>query len=65
MYAAEARRIAEEFGLPFVALQERLDEAVKIYGVKTICYDTVHPNLVGSKIIADAWLEVFRKHYGN
>lgn len=58
-YAEETRWIAKEFGLPFVALQDKFDKAVEIYGVKACCYDLTHPCLVGSKIISDAWLEVF------
>ncbi|MBQ8374703.1 MAG: hypothetical protein IJX98_03890 [Clostridia bacterium] len=60
-YAAEAKKIAEEFNLPFVALQEKMDEAASVYGVETCCYDGVHPNLVGSKVISDAWLKVFKQ----
>jgi len=60
-YAREAKKIAEEFNIPFVPLQEKMDKAVSIYGIESCCYDGVHPNLVGSKIIADAWLEVFRE----
>ena len=59
-YAAEARLIAEEFGLPFVALKGRIDEAARIYGAENICHDGVHPALAGAKIIADEWLKVFK-----
>jgi hypothetical protein len=47
--------------LPFVALQEKMDKATDIYGVEPCCHDGVHPNLVGSKIISDAWLKVFKE----
>lgn len=60
-YAAEARKIAIEFGLPFVSLQDKLNKAVQIYGEESCYYDGTHPNLVGSKIISDAWLEVFKQ----
>lgn len=60
-YAEEVQKIAQECNLPFVALQDKMDAAVKIYGVENCCYDGVHPNVVGSKVIADAWLEVFKK----
>jgi lysophospholipase L1-like esterase len=60
-YAAESKKIANEFGLPFVALQDKMDAVVKIYGVENCCYDGVHPHLVGSKVIADAWMDVFKK----
>ncbi len=60
-YGTEAKNIAEEFNLPFVALQDKMDEGVKTYGLGNCCYDCVHPNLVGSKIISEAWLEVFKQ----
>ena len=60
-YAAEAKAIAEEFGLPFVALQEKMEQAKNVYGLENCCFDGVHPNLVGSKVISEAWLEVFKK----
>ena len=63
-YAKEARRIAEEFSLPFVELQEKIDEAVEKYGIDAVLYDGTHPNLVGSKVISDAWLRVFRENFG-
>lgn len=59
-YAAEAKKIAQEFGVPFVQLQKKLDEAVAIYGMETCFYDGTHPNLVGSKVISNAWLETFK-----
>ena len=60
-YAAEAKKIAEEFGLPFVALQEKMDAAAELYGVEACCFDGLHPNLVGSKVISDEWLKVFKE----
>ena len=61
VYAREAKKIAEEFNLPFVALQEKMEKAVDIYGIENCCHDTLHPNLVGSKIISDEWLKVFKQ----
>jgi lysophospholipase L1-like esterase len=60
-YATEAKKIAAEFVLPFVALQDKMDEAVNIYGVENCCYDGLHPNLVGSKVISEEWLKVYKK----
>ena len=60
-YAIEARKIAEEYSLPFVELQEKLNEAVKVYGAENCYYDGVHPSPVASKIISDEWLRVFKK----
>lgn len=60
-YAIEAKKIAQEFDLPFVPLQEKLDEAVEIYGMEACFYDGTHPNLVGSKYISEQWLKVFKE----
>ena len=60
-YAIEARKIAEEYSLPFVELQEKLNEAVKVYGAENCYYDGVHPSPVASKIISDEWLRVFKE----
>ena len=60
-YAIEARKIAEEFNLPFVALQEKLEQAVEVYGRHACFHDGLHPNIVGSKIISNEWLKVFKK----
>ena len=59
LYSREAKKIAEEFNLPFVALQEKIYQAADIYGVENCCFDTLHPNLIGSKIISNEWLKVF------
>lgn len=59
-YAVEAKKIAEEFGLPFVELQEKMERAVETYGLKACLFDGIHPNIVGSKVISDAWLETFK-----
>ena len=60
-YAEETRKIAEEFNLPFVTLQEKLEKTVEIYGPENSFYDGVHPNIVASKIIADEWIRVFKE----
>ena len=59
-YAVEAKKIAEEFGLPFVELQKKMERAVETYGLKACLFDGTHPNIVGSKVISDAWLETFK-----
>ena len=60
-YANEARKIAEEFNLPFVALQKPMEDAVAKYGMKSCFYDGVHLDLVGSKVVSDEWLKVFKE----
>ena len=60
-YAEEARKIAEEFNLPFVALQEKLEKLIDIYGLYNAFYDGGHPNIIASKVISDEWLKVFKE----
>ena len=60
-YVEETRRIAKEFSLPCVSFQDKVDEALEKYGLYTCFYDGGHPNLVGSKVLADEWLRVFRE----
>ncbi len=60
-YAKAVRKIAEDFNLPFVSLQEKLDAATAKHGVEPYSYDGVHPNVAGVKLIADEWLKTFRE----
>ena len=64
-YAAEAKKIADEFNLPFVSLQDKLEKSVENYGIQACFYDATHLNLVGSKVISDAWIEVFKHKVDN
>ncbi len=59
-YAAVVKKLAEEFGAGFVALQDKLDEAAERNGVEPYLYDGVHPDVAGGKLIAEEWLKVFR-----
>lgn len=60
-YARVVRSLAEEFGAGFVPLQAALDSAGEIYGSAAVLSDGVHPTLFGAELIAERWLEVFRK----
>ena len=60
-YVEETRKIAKEFSLPCVSFQDKVDEALEKYGLYTCFHDGGHPNLVGSKVLADEWLRVFRQ----
>lgn len=55
------KKIEEEYGIPFVALQEKFDDAAAKHGAVHYLYDGVHPDLAGGKLIAEEWLKVFRK----
>ena len=59
-YAKVVKKIAQDYGATFVALQDKFDEAAEKYGVETYLYDGVHPATAGAKLIANEWLKAFR-----
>lgn len=59
-YAAVAKKLAQEFSLPFVALQAKFDEAAAKYGYEKVLADGVHPNAFGAALIAKEWLQTFK-----
>lgn len=54
-------RIAEKYGLVFVPLQERFDNANKGAPDGYWLMDGVHPTAAGHELIKQAWLEGFEK----
>ena len=57
-YAATVRKLAEEYALPFVALQKAMEEGAK-GNADCFVFDGIHPTPAGAKIIANEWLKVF------
>ncbi len=60
-YAQAVQDLAAKKDCVFVPLQEKLDALAKETGDSYWLYDGVHPHIAGSKVIADAWLEGFKK----
>lgn len=58
-YAKVVKKLAQEYGLVFVPLQEKIDEAAKMYGEQYYLYDGVHPHVAGATLIANEWLKAF------
>ncbi len=58
-YAKVVKKLASEFGLVFVELQSKFDQASSKYGTEPFLFDGVHPDVAGAKLIADAWIEAF------
>ena len=58
-YAAKAKEIARDYGLTFVPLQEKFDEAAEKFGGEYYLYDGVHPDVAGAALIASEWLKAF------
>ena len=59
-YAATVRKLAKEYGLTFVALQEKLEEMAAGHA-DCYVFDGIHPTPAGAKIIANEWLKVFER----
>lgn len=49
------RKLAEEFGLTYVDLQQAFDEAQKKFPAQRWTGDGVHPTAAGHEVIAQAW----------
>ena len=62
-YAKVVKKLAEEYGLVFVPLQEKLTEGAKKHGVEYYLNDGVHPWFGGAKLIADEWYKAFEKNF--
>lgn len=58
--AAVAKRVAEKYGLPFVALQEKFDTACKLAAPAWWSGDGIHPSFAGHQLIANELLPVIR-----
>ena len=59
-YAKVVKRLADEYGLYFIPLQELINENCEKYGAKTVINDGIHPNILGAKLIAREWLKTFK-----
>jgi len=56
---AVAKRIAEKYGLPFIPIQEKLDEACESAPASYWLQDGVHPTPMGHWLIKNEWLKTF------
>ena len=63
-YAKVVKKLAKDYGLDFIQLQDRLENGVKEFGIEKIANDGVHPDYEGANIIADAFMEYFYKKIG-
>ena len=60
-YAKVVKKLAEEYNLIFVPLQEKFNEMAKVHDPSLFLVDGVHPNMAGAKLICDEWLKVFKE----
>ncbi len=56
-----SRKLAEQYGLVFVPLQEKFDEMRKLAPAEYWLHDGVHPTSMGHEIIKREWLLGFEK----
>lgn len=60
-YAKVVKKIAKEYGLYFLPLQETLDNAAEKNGAEYYAADGVHPTPEGGKLIAKEWVKFFHE----
>ena len=58
------KKLADEFSLPFLPLQEKFTKAAESADAKLYLHDGVHPHVAGAKLIAEEWLKLFAETYG-
>jgi len=58
--AQKAKEVAEKYGLTFIPLQDKFDEAATKCENTYWLRDGVHPTLMGHELIKNAWLEAFK-----
>ena len=62
-YAKVVKKLAEEFDLPFVSLQDKFTGGAAKFSPQDYLYDGVHPHTAGATLIADEWLKVFEQYF--
>ncbi len=60
-YALVVKKLAEKYGLYFLPLQDKFDEATKTIEEKYYLGDGVHPTVTGATLIANEWLKLFKE----
>ncbi len=62
---AAVARIGADRGAVVVPLHRLMTQAAAEHGPEAIAYDGVHPTAAGARVIADAWLSVYRAGGGS
>ena len=60
-YAEVVKKLANEYGLHFLPLQEKLSEKANQFGEEPYLTDGVHPMIAGATLIADEWVKLFKE----
>ena len=59
--AEKAKLIAEKYGLKYIPLQDKFDEAAKKAPNDYWHYDGVHPTPMGHQLIKNEWIKTFKE----
>ena len=62
-YAKVVEKLAKEYALPFVELQQAFTEKAKESKAEYYLADGVHPHTAGATLIANEWLKVFNEYF--
>ncbi len=57
--AAVAKKVAADYNLPFISLQDKFDEAAKNTENTYWLFDGVHPTTAGHELIKREWIKAF------
>ncbi len=60
-YAKVVKKLAEEYNLYFLPLQELFTAKAKEVGASALLNDGVHPTVAGTTLIANEWLKLFKE----
>lgn len=60
-YAEVVKKLAKEYNLFFLPLQQKFNEKAKQFGASALLDDGVHPTVAGATLIADEWLKLFKQ----
>ena len=60
-YAKVVKRLAEEYGLYYLPLQEKISCLAERYGNEKVLFDGIHPTPLAVKALASEWLKLFKK----
>ena len=58
--AEKAKKVAEDFNLLFLPLQDKFDEAAKLVSADYWLKDGVHPTMAGHQLIKREWIKTFK-----
>ena len=64
-YAKVVEKLAKEYGLYFLPLQEKFNECAEKYDASLYLSDGVHPNIAGANLIATEWIKLYKDKIEN